>query len=388
MVDTTPSKDPASGGLKDRFFQHYKHEVNAIQERINTLKSTSWSGGERNDAIEHCLAAIDRLSQEIKDAASYLPAYDVRSFSEGAKGLSANLQAVRTEFAPPKKFQFKSGRKNASAISLSDAAELAQQKSLTVPSRAGGYSTDNSNANSSFSPTPLEKLSPSEEKRELEYINSNAQQDHPQSDTLHPNAQPPLQPPRSTNISISSHTNKHVLLPASPSHATCSASVTNLRHSVVDLCPPSREQTYSGAPYATLTLKNIRDSLVVCGRVTGPTHVTDVSNSTIVVATGQFRMHASKGVDVYLFCGSRPIIEDCEGVRFFRLPANYITEEIKNATNQYDQIDDFKWLKSEPSPHFEVMGEGEGVSEKVWREVVPGDCATGWKEILEAVRGV
>lgn len=255
---------------------------------------------------------------EVKDAASYLPAYDVRTFSDGVKNLSNNLQTVRAEFAPPKKFQFKSTRKNPSAISLSDAAELAQNQTLRVP-RAGGASSDTSNANSSFSPTPMEKLSPSEEKLELEY--NNAQQ-RSQSQTLHP---PPPTPHRSSTISISSHNSKHIQLPASANHATCSGAVTNLRQSVVDLCPPTSGKTYSGAPFATLTLKNIRDSLVVCGRVTGPTHITDVTSSTIVVATGQFRMHGSKDVDVYLWCGSRPIIEDCEGIRFFALPGNYVS---------------------------------------------------------------
>lgn len=393
MSEKIPSQDPPSRqdqapgkssdkpeiGLKERFFLHYKHEVNALQERIEGLKTTSWSGGERNDAIEHCLAGIDRLSQEVKDAASYLPAYDVRSFSDGVKGLSASLQTVRAEFAPPKKFQFKTGRKNSSAISLSDAAELAQQQSLHVP---GGRSTDTSNANSSFSPTPLEKLSPSEEKQELEYEITQKQE---QSQFLQP---PPPVPPRSSNISISSHNSKHIQLPASVNHAACSASVTNLRHSVVDLCPPTSTKTYSGAPFATLTLKNIRDSLVVCGRVTGPTHITDVTSSTIVVAAGQFRMHGSKDVDVYLWCGSRPIIEDCEGIRFFPLPENYVTEEIPAGKNQYDQIDDFKWLKQEPSPNFKVLGSEKGLGDQVWREVVPGGCSIGVVDILEAVKRV
>lgn len=396
MSDKIPTQDIPSGneqapaqtgdkpeaGLKDRFFLHYKHEVQALQERIDRLKNTSWSGGERNDAIEHCLAGIDRLSQEVKDAASYLPAYDIRTFSDGVKSLSANLQAARAEFAPPKKFQFKTGRKNLSAISLSDAAELAQQQSLRVP---GGHSTDTSNANSSFSPTPLEKLSPSEEKQNLEYNNTSQQPSQYQSQSLQP---PPPIPPRSSNISISSHNGRHIQLPASANHATCSASVTNLRHSVVDLCPPTPGRTYSGAPFATLTLKNIRDSLVVCGRVTGPTHITDVTSSTIVVAAGQFRMHGSKDVDVYLWCGSRPIIEDCEGIRFFTLPENYITEEIPAGKNQYDQIDDFKWLKQEPSPHFQVLGSEKGVGEEVWREVVPGGCSIGVVDILKAVKRV
>lgn len=63
-------------------------------------------------------------------------------------------------------------------------------------------------------------------------------------------------------------------------------------------------------------------------------------------------------------------------------------EEIHGSQNRYDQIDDFKWLKQEPSPHFEVMGEGKGLEERVWREIVPGGCTIGVADILEAVKKV
>lgn len=48
-------------------------------ERLNSI---AVGGGERNDAVDHCLAGIDRLSHEVKDASSYIPAYDQRTYSE------------------------------------------------------------------------------------------------------------------------------------------------------------------------------------------------------------------------------------------------------------------------------------------------------------------
>jgi tubulin-specific chaperone C len=39
-------------------------------------------GGERMDAIDHCLAGISRLQKEVQDAASYTSAYDQRIYSE------------------------------------------------------------------------------------------------------------------------------------------------------------------------------------------------------------------------------------------------------------------------------------------------------------------
>jgi hypothetical protein len=48
-------------------------------ERLSLMSTCS---GERNEAIDNCLADIDRLSHDVKDASSYLPAYDQRTYSE------------------------------------------------------------------------------------------------------------------------------------------------------------------------------------------------------------------------------------------------------------------------------------------------------------------
>lgn len=42
----------------------------------------STSGGERNEAIDNCLAGINRVALDVQDASSYLPAYDQRTYSE------------------------------------------------------------------------------------------------------------------------------------------------------------------------------------------------------------------------------------------------------------------------------------------------------------------
>ncbi len=91
------------------------------------------------------------------------------------------------------------------------------------------------------------------------------------------------------------------------------ASITDIRRCVIDL---SAHTASSEQPLASLSLKNIRDSLIVCGRVDGPAHVTDVKRCTVVVACRQFRLHDSVDVDVYLSCRTRPVIEYSSGLRF------------------------------------------------------------------------
>jgi hypothetical protein len=53
--------------------------------------------------------------------------------------------------------------------------------------------------------------------------------------------------------------------------------------------------------------------------------------------------------------------------------------------NQWDQIDDFKWLQAEPSPNFSLLPAAERVEDRVWKEKVPGGHGDGLNQILKAV---
>lgn len=52
----------------------------ALGAQIEKLQVVDASA--RPEAIDACLAAISQLSDVVKDASSYLPAYDQRSYSE------------------------------------------------------------------------------------------------------------------------------------------------------------------------------------------------------------------------------------------------------------------------------------------------------------------
>lgn len=58
------------------------NNVSALQEQMDRLADTSLVAGERSDATDHCLAGIARLSNEVKDASSYIPTYDQRIYAE------------------------------------------------------------------------------------------------------------------------------------------------------------------------------------------------------------------------------------------------------------------------------------------------------------------
>ncbi|CAG7918453.1 unnamed protein product [Penicillium olsonii] len=388
--------------LKERFFRYFQHEITVLQERMDHLSSTSLVGGERADATDHCLAGIVRLSNEVKDAASYIPTYDQRVYAEAIKALQDRLSEIRTVFEPRSKFSFKN-KKNASAVSISDAAALAVEGRLNIP---GYHSPGASSVDSSAAHTPLYPSTPLNEP-------DKQQQERPE---LAPTSCPGVEvddfasQSRSekfaatgiSSVSVDDHYGLHIMLPSSGSTSTVPASITSLDHCVVDMSIP----TANGKPYASLTAKGVKSSLLVCGQVNGPAHVTGVERSVMVVSCRQFRMHNCSNVDVYLSCSSNPIIEDCSNIRFSRIPKAYVSNFLAICScrqhsrfssqalrhdrpdheDRWSQVEDFKWIKTEPSPNWSLLDPNDAVPEEVWAEIVPGGPGWSLEDILHAIK--
>jgi tubulin-specific chaperone C len=53
--------------------------------------------------------------------------------------------------------------------------------------------------------------------------------------------------------------------------------------------------------------------------------------------------------------------------------------------NNWDQVDDFKWLKAEHSPNWSILPKMERLQEEVWTTVVPGGQGMGLDDILKKV---
>ena len=69
---------------------------------MDRLADTSLVGGERADATDHCLAGIVRLSNEVKDAASYIPTYDQRVYAEVNTSHNISDRAELTDYRQSK----------------------------------------------------------------------------------------------------------------------------------------------------------------------------------------------------------------------------------------------------------------------------------------------
>lgn len=377
---------------KERFYRHFQTEITAIQDQIEVLGTLSPVAGERQDCIDTILTGISRLSNEVTDALDYVPAYDQRAYSQALKALTEKLNETTGKFAPRSRFQFKP--RIAAQQGPADAPVT-----KTYPNASSGVSSSSSRFGSGVAGggrNDVSAVADNDEERDsvsgLPKIsggkNYNEELSRPSSSTVG------VRKPSFSNantIAIYEHEGLHISLPATASHATSAGSLTTLDRCIVDMTIPTMTKAAAtadqkGTPFATLAIKNVKNSLLVCGTVAGAVHITSAKDSIIVVAAQQVRMHECHGVDVYLYCGSHPIIEDCKDIRFAPLPECYISKtDLDARNNQWDQVHDFKWLKSEPSPNWAVMPEADRVPEEVWTKAVCGNPSYSTDDILRKV---
>jgi tubulin-specific chaperone C len=240
--------------------------------------------------------------------------------------LYEKLEQTRTALAPKSKFTFKSSvKKNSSAISLTDAAELAKQQGPPLLSPRGveassGESSANQTPSSPSSPQPDVATATRPEPHRRGSLGSFLKAAGVESTSSVKNepssAVRKMSFASSNSVHISSHSGVHIILPSSAAHATSSGSLINLRHCIVDMSTP----TATGQPFAALTIKDVKRSLLICGHVSGAAHITNVRDSVIRVYANQVRMHDCKNCIVYLFVRSRPVIENCSEIYFAAPP--------------------------------------------------------------------
>ncbi|XP_018604687.1 tubulin-specific chaperone C [Scleropages formosus] len=121
-----------------------------------------------------------------------------------------------------------------------------------------------------------------------------------------------------------------------------------------------------GTP-ATLHIKDVRDSEVLCGPVSGSVFVDRCSGCTLAFPCQQLRTHNTTDTRVYLHVTSRAIVEDCSGVSFAPfswsyegMDAHFEASGLDRGKNNWDKVDDFNWLAADtPSPNWSIIPEAE-----------------------------
>ncbi|KAI0102595.1 tubulin-specific chaperone C [Nemania sp. FL0031] len=373
FIPFAPSPSSSAGGLtspqmtdpKEKFFRHFQAEITLIQDEIDSLATMSAIGGERQNGIDKVLAGISRLSSEVMDATDFVPSYDQRTYSQAIKALTEKLNTTTGKFAPKSRFQFKARSTGSAGVQPQATPDLRQQR----PWGSDGSQDTQDAAQAVVEAETRDAVGSLPSFSDSKNYNEELAQSGSERGVRKPSFS------TAKNIAISEHTGLHIMLPSTASRATSSGSLTDLTRCIVDMTIP----TSTGAPFAGLALKNIRQSLIVAGHVAGPAHITGAEDSVVVVAARQVRMHDCKNVHIYLHCASHPIIEDCSQMAFAPLPKYYSTPP---GTNQWDQVDDFKWLKDTASPNWSILSEESRIVDDVWQNTVCGKVGMSTDDIL------
>lgn len=116
---------------------------------------------------------------------------------------------------------------------------------------------------------------------------------------------------------------------------------------------------------SVVQLKNIENSTILCGPVSGSAFIDNCKSSRIVVASHQLRIHDTSATQFYIHVGSRAVVEGCKDVLFGPYAWSYvgIEEHFKRADFDFAKlnwraIDDFNWLVTgQQSPNWNFVAD-------------------------------
>ena len=108
-------------------------------------------------------------------------------------------------------------------------------------------------------------------------------------------------------------------------------------------------------------INNCQNCNIFLGCICGGAHITNCVNSKIYLITHQLRIHQTINSDFYTLTNSNPIIEHSKENVFHPLKIKYegFENNLKKSgidinNNNWNQVQDFQWLKKDKSPNFNV----------------------------------
>ncbi|CAN6273062.1 unnamed protein product [Urochloa humidicola] len=258
--------------------------------------------GDAAGSLAAAASAIDDLDRLVAESSHALPPYELRSALAAAADLRAAHRGAASEIRPKKSFSFRN---------KSRAPKNQPQDSATVP----------------------------------------------------PPQPPPAEQPKASVVAI---------LPGFGFRGRNGATlvkdlrVSNDKDGDFTLADLVSCEVYLKGKCRALYVHKLRDCRVFVGAVLGSVLIEDVQGCTFVMAAHQIRIHEARATDFYLRVRSRPIIEDCSGVRFAPHALKYdgIDGDLKESgleeeTGNWANVDDFKWLRAVQSPNWCLVPEEE-----------------------------
>ena len=108
-------------------------------------------------------------------------------------------------------------------------------------------------------------------------------------------------------------------------------------------------------------MNNCQNCNIYLGCICGGTHITNCVNSKIYLISHQLRIHQTTKSHFYVLTNSNPIIEYSKENIFHPLKIKYegFDENVKISgidinKNNWNQVQDFQWLKKDKSPNFNI----------------------------------
>ncbi|KAF2074764.1 hypothetical protein CYY_003910 [Polysphondylium violaceum] len=121
-------------------------------------------------------------------------------------------------------------------------------------------------------------------------------------------------------------------------------------------------------------INNIKNCTIIShSPIDGSIFIDNCIDTTFSFSSRQIRIHYSSNCRFNIFVKSNPIIEGCNGIKFSSYPHrqlqltdqdysrfmqyNFDLININADTEKYKDVNDFDWLQTKPSPHWELVKE-------------------------------
>lgn len=285
------------------FHQNFKAGIKSVESKLEDARekvtSESLLRADFTKVLDELKVATKALQRDVAEAALYIPSYDLQQCSKQIEALNKRIETSRTSLAPRRKFAF--GKKK-----LEKAKNVLSKEKPTVQSVVPE--------------TTESTLTPS---NELVY----------------------------------------------EGHASETIVIRKIeRDQDLRLCKMKGCTIWILDAVGALRCVGLEDCKVFAGPVSGSCFIESSKSCDFHVAARQVRIHDTFTCRFLLNVCSRPIIENCRELQFgqykLRFPAlDKLLERhgLLHNVNLWDKVDDFKWLRQQHSPNWELLPEADNV---------------------------
>lgn len=301
----------APGESVQQFLDFFRIHTEEVEKRLELL-SGQGEGEVSTSELDQLAAEIQSLEKSVSDAVYFLPSYEVRASQGALIQMRGRLEAFRAKIVPKRKFSFGAKKKEKEPTSKSKfPPEEGGDDKRSVRAENGKGGTEGQGEGTNFQGGPGIRGKKGEivveQVREGEFTLSHLED--------------------------------------------CSIYIVGMLRA--------------------LYIDHVKSCRVFSGPVTGAVHIEEVSDSILILASHQIRIHHTSQTDFYLRVRSRPIVEHTSAVRFAPYAFQYdgLEEHLETSgllkdSGDWARVDDFRWLRATQSPNWCTLPETERLSQQ------------------------